>query len=618
MSQSADRGAGQAIVGMGCMRLSTDRDRDDARSAAVLLAALDAGVTLLDTADAYCRDASETGHNERLIAGALAAWRGDRSAVRVATKGGLTRPAGRWVADGRARALAAACEASMRALDVPRIDLYQLHAPDPRTPLATSVRALEGLRRAGLVAAVGLCNVTVGQIEEARRITEVDAIQVELSLWHDASVLGGVAAYCGANRIPLLAHRPLGGADRRRRVAADPLLAELAAQHGVTPFDVALAALLDLFPGIVPLPGATRLETAQAIPRAWTIAFGADERAALRARFPSLHRSAAGPGPRASVTVPRAEGEVVLVMGLPAAGKSTVARTFAADGYLRLNRDDTGGSLKGLLPLLDRAVASGRTRVVLDNTYVSRASRAPVVQAASRHGLPVRCVWLATSIEDAQINAVSRILDRYGRLPGPDELRAIGRDVSAFGPMVQFRYQRDLEPPDPSEGFSSVETVTFERHRDPAFVNRAVIVWCDGVLFGSRSGRRTPASPDDLDVLVDRRGRLEACRRDGARLLGLSWFPDIAAEQMSAGDAGAILDRVREELDVDIEVEYCPHAAGPPACWCRKPLPGLVMTLIRRHQLDPARCVYVGAGPQDPGFARRFGFDYRSAGDFFE
>src|SRR5262245_18323470 len=138
-------------LAIGCMRLSTEPDRDEARAVATLHAALDSGVTLLDTADAYCLESAETGHHERLIARALATWTGDRSRIRVATKGGLTRPDGRWVADGRARHLLAACEASRRALGVERIHLYQLHAPDPRTPLATSVRALASLQRDGLI-----------------------------------------------------------------------------------------------------------------------------------------------------------------------------------------------------------------------------------------------------------------------------------------------------------------------------------------------------------------------------------------------------------------------------------------------------------------------------------
>src|SRR5262245_11058759 len=98
------------------MRLSTERDRDEARALAVLHAAFDAGIVFLDTADAYCWNDSEPGHNERLIARALSTWPGDRKRVRVATKGGLTRPGGRWEPDGRAKHLVSACADSRRAL----------------------------------------------------------------------------------------------------------------------------------------------------------------------------------------------------------------------------------------------------------------------------------------------------------------------------------------------------------------------------------------------------------------------------------------------------------------------------------------------------------------------
>ena len=172
-------------------------------------------------------------------------------------------------------------------------------------------------------------------------------------------------------------------------------------------------------------------------------------------------------------------------MGLPGAGKSTAARAFVDEGYARLNRDAAGGSLGGLLPDLQRLVDEGSTRIVLDNTYMSRASRARVVQAGTQLGLPVRCVWIATSVEDAQVNAVSRIIANHGRLLGPEEMKqAVKRDISAFAPGVQFRHQRELEPPDPSEGFSRIDVVPFERKHNAAMINRALIVWCDDTLAG--------------------------------------------------------------------------------------------------------------------------------------
>jgi aryl-alcohol dehydrogenase-like predicted oxidoreductase len=121
-----DSGLMVSAVGIGCNAFGRRVDLDGVR--AILDAAQDAGVTLLDTADAYCLDASEAGHNERLIARSLATWAGDVSRIRVATKGGLVRPGGRWEPDGRGRHLREACEASLRALGTERIHLYQIHA----------------------------------------------------------------------------------------------------------------------------------------------------------------------------------------------------------------------------------------------------------------------------------------------------------------------------------------------------------------------------------------------------------------------------------------------------------------------------------------------------------
>jgi aryl-alcohol dehydrogenase-like predicted oxidoreductase/predicted kinase/histidinol phosphatase-like enzyme len=608
---------GARPAAIGCMRLSTEPDRDDAMSVAVLHAAFDAGITLLDTADAYCRDDIERGHNERLVALALATWHGDRSRIGVATKGGITRPDGRWETDGRARHLIAACERSRRALGVERIDLYQLHAPDPRVPLSTSVRALAALKRDGAIRAIGLCNVTVGQIEEARRITEIDSIQVELSIWQDANILSGVAEYCVRNRLTLLAHRPLGGRRSGPRTAADPVLNEIAARHGATAFEIALAWLWDLSLAIVPIPGVTRVATAQSVARARLIRLTDEDRTALDGHVPSGRVLRAGTAPRATPPL-RQDAEVVLVMGLPGAGKTTLTQGLVAAGYQRLNRDDAGGRLRDLLPELDRALASGATRVVLDNTYISRKSRAEVLRAAAQRNVPVRCIWLSTTVEDAQVNAAWRLVSRYGRLPGDEELGDLRKhDVAAFPPTVQFRYQRELEPPDAAEGFSRVDVVRFERRTDPAHVNRAVIVWCDDILLRSRSGARTPAGPDDLVVAEDRGAILRRYRDEGWRVLGMSWQPEIADGTRSVADVNAVFGQLNERLGLEIDVAYCPHGAGPPRCWCRKPLPGLGVLLSHRYQLDPAQCIYVGNGPQDPGFSRKLGFTYRDAAAFF-
>src|SRR5262245_49699573 len=467
-------------IGMGCRRRSTSPDRDEDRAIGILHAALDAGATLLDTADAYCLDESDVRHNERLVARALQTWPGDRSRVIVATKGGLTRPGGHWVPDGRATHLMTACEASRRALGVPRIPLYQLHAPDPRTPLATSVRALAALKDAGAIERIGLCNVSRGQIEMAREITSIDTVQVELSVFRDREILSGVVRYCTDHGIQLIAHRPLGGVRKLRVLERDPVLIELANRHGVTPQDIALAWLLGLSTVVVPIPGPTRVETARRLRQAYQVQFTDDDWVQLDQRVPAGAKLRRSPAANARVEVSPTTGEIVLIMGLPAAGKSTLAQSFVQRGFIRLNRDEMGGSLASLASRLQAIVSSGNTQLVADNTYATRQARAPMLDAARELGLRVRGLWLTTGMEDAQTNAVSRMLSRYGRLLEPPEIRQISaRDPGVFAPGVLFRFQRELEPPEISEGFAEIDHLAFVRQRDPAWSNRAVFVKAD-------------------------------------------------------------------------------------------------------------------------------------------
>jgi histidinol phosphatase-like enzyme len=237
-----------------------------------------------------------------------------------------------------------------------------------------------------------------------------------------------------------------------------------------------------------------------------------------------------------------------------------------------------------------------------------------MLDAARELGLRVRGLWLTTGMDDAQTNAVSRMLSRYGRLLDPPEIRQISaRDPGVFAPGVLFRFQRELELPEISEGFAEIDHLPFVRQRDPAWSNRAVIVKADGVLRRSRAGHRTPLSADDLDVPAEAGAILRQFSEDGWATIALGWRPEITEGRMTTEAAAKIDALMAERLGIAIEALDCVHKAGPPICWCRRPLPGLGVLCIHRHHLDPGRCVYVGAGPQDPGFARRFGFQYVDA-----
>ncbi len=249
-----------SAIGLGEMPMSLAGRPDEARSVRTIHAALDAGVTLIDTADAYCIDESEVGHGERLVAKALAAWPGDRDRVLVATKGGHTREGGDWGLDGRPEHLRQACEASLRALGVETIGLYQFHRPDPKVPFAESVGALAELQKAGKVRLVGLSNVSVDQIRQARQLVQVASVQNEFSPRFRRSE--GELAFCAAERIAFLPWSPLGGIGRGRDLGGrHRAFADIGEAHGVSAQQVALAWQLAKAPVVIPIPGSSRPET---------------------------------------------------------------------------------------------------------------------------------------------------------------------------------------------------------------------------------------------------------------------------------------------------------------------------------------------------------------------
>jgi aryl-alcohol dehydrogenase-like predicted oxidoreductase len=274
-----------SVVGYGGMHLSITGRPSEAEAVRVLHVALDAGVTLIDTADVYCLDQRDIGHNERLIARALGEWRGNRADVVVATKGGLVRPSGQWEHDASPDQLRAACERSLKALGVERIDLYQLHAPDPAVPLADSVGALARLREEGKARWVGLSNVTVPQIRQAQAIVPIAAVQNRLNPFF-REALGGVVEYCGAQGIGFLAYSPTGGGRLNLKLAGHPALAPIAAHHGASAHAVVLAWVIAQGPTVLVIPSARKPEHALDSVAAADLILTPDELAAIdAARF---------------------------------------------------------------------------------------------------------------------------------------------------------------------------------------------------------------------------------------------------------------------------------------------------------------------------------------------
>ncbi len=244
-----------SALGLGAMPMSVREQNDEKRAIATIHRALELGVTLIDTADAYSPDEATFGHNEELVAKALREY-GDASDVLVATKGGHTRRGTDWELDGSPDYLRSACIASLERLGVEQIDLYQHHRPDPDVPYEETIGGLKALLDEGLIAAAGLSNADPSQIRLAHSILGDGLVAVQNQFSPKFRSSQPEIDLCDSLGLAFLAWSPLGGMSDAGSLAG--AFASVAEKHGVSPQQVALAWELSLSEAVIPIPGASR------------------------------------------------------------------------------------------------------------------------------------------------------------------------------------------------------------------------------------------------------------------------------------------------------------------------------------------------------------------------
>lgn len=274
-----------SAIGLGEMPMSVTGRKSEEESIATIHAALDAGVTLLDTADAYCLDSSEFGHGEELVAKALKGYGGGTDEVLVATKGGHTRTSGGdWTVDSSADYLRSACDASLARLGVDAIGLYQHHRPDPKVPYGDAIATVKELHDAGKVRMVGISNATVEQIKEAQGILGAALVSVQNQFAPNFRSSQDELDYCASQGLAFLPWSPLGGIGKAGDLGSSyAAFATVGESHGVSPQQVALAWELAKAPVVVPIPGSSRPQTVQDSVKGADLSLSAAELASLEA-----------------------------------------------------------------------------------------------------------------------------------------------------------------------------------------------------------------------------------------------------------------------------------------------------------------------------------------------
>ncbi len=307
---------------------------------------------------------------------------------------------------------------------------------------------------------------------------------------------------------------------------------------------------------------------------------------------------------------------IVLVMGYNAAGKSTYVTEYTDKGFHRVNRDELGGKLDNLPQIVTDLFKKGTKKFVLDNTYVDVESRKSIIECGKKLGLPVHCVWLDTSFEDAQFNACTRMIRRAGRLLDPTDFKA-NKDPNLFPPVALFTYKKKFQKPTVAEGFADITKVPFVRKKDPKYKNKALILDYDDTLRETDNEYGYPTKVAEVKIKPGRKEKIKEYQKKGYLLLGASNQSGIAKKIITSQTAVDCFEETNRQLGLDIEYFFCPHSIPPVVCYCRKPHPGMGVHWIEKYKLDASQCIMVGDQTSDETFAKRCGFQYKDQGEFF-
>lgn len=300
---------------------------------------------------------------------------------------------------------------------------------------------------------------------------------------------------------------------------------------------------------------------------------------------------------------------IAIVMGINAAGKSTVVETFTKDFYQRINRDQTGGDLEGQTEIASDALNNGVDKVVLDNTYPTKKSRASLVKLAKDLRAKISCYWLTTSLEEAQMNACIRMVRKYGYLPGPDDFGKL-KDPNAFPPAALFHYRKIFEKPTTAEGFDEVVEVPFKRVWPADYHKKAVIFDYDQTLRDSGGEYNYPTKFEEIIIRHKMARVISDFEKQRYILLGASNQSGIAKGILTDEMARKCFEETNQQLGVRLDFRYCPHKIPPVSCYCRKPHCGIGALFIEKYKLCPSLCIMIGDQTTDETFAERCGFQF--------
>lgn len=310
--------------------------------------------------------------------------------------------------------------------------------------------------------------------------------------------------------------------------------------------------------------------------------------------------------------------EILILVGYPSSGKSTAVKDYP--NHYQLSTRKLGGKLSNIVSRLEELIVLGHTKFILDDDYPNIESRKPIIEIGEKYDIPVKCLYLTTSIEYSQYNACVKMLHEFGRVLHPDEIKKLRRpDIVAASDIFAFR--RNFEKPEDSEGFAKIKKIRFtSQYRQECKdnnTNAAIFIDIDAIRE-TKSGRMYPIDRNDIVIKPGRQAALSDLKAKGYMIIAISNQGGIGKELFTIKDAKAYMDYTNELLDGLIDdYDFCPHNTFPIQCYCRKPMPGIGVEMTWKHKLNPATTLVLENETSDKTFAKRCGFGTKSAEDYF-
>jgi histidinol phosphatase-like enzyme len=308
--------------------------------------------------------------------------------------------------------------------------------------------------------------------------------------------------------------------------------------------------------------------------------------------------------------------QIYLLVGYPAGGKTSISEPFLKQGFTILNRDSLKGSLNDLALKMDSLLEHGVNRIVLDNTYGTKASRELPIQIAKKYHIPITCLWLTTTFEESIFNFCMRMYRKYQKILWPEEIAKISKsDPSIYPPVVFFHYRKTFEEPTSLEGFNNIVPLTFLRKWDDSYQNAAIILDYDGTIRAESESRQI-LSKSDVQILPNVSETLHAYQKNHILCGNTNQYN--ASQKIGVKEVEKLIEYTQELIGVKIDTRTCPHSPNPIQCYCRKPMQGYVVEFIEKYKLNPNTTIYIGNETLDKTTAFRAGIEFIDADEFFK